>query len=329
MVLSFLAAMALLLAAACTSGERSETTTDQVPSSSTSLDRSALKPTVRLAVSDWTAARLNTAIAEQLIERRLGYPVERVPVLDVEAMLADMAIGEVDAVLEIWPSTLLEGERNYVDSGTVETLGELGVVGKIGWYVPRYVVDENPELATWQSYADRSVAAEFATTETADRGRFLGTDPGYAQFDQQIIDALDLPFDIVYSGSEAATMAEVEKAAASNSPVLLYWWTPTAAVARFDLVNVTLPPRTAACEDDIAAGQGQGCDYPEDRLLKLASPSLVERAPDVHRFLGALSLTTTDQLLMIDQVDNRGLDVDAVAATWIENNQDRWESWLS
>ena len=44
------------------------------------------------------------------------------------------------------------------DAGTVENLGPLGAVGKIGWWVPSYVIDENPELATWEGFSSPEAA---------------------------------------------------------------------------------------------------------------------------------------------------------------------------
>lgn len=328
-------ALLAVLAGACTGGDTaSDPTDDSVgePGDAVETDRpsgrSELKPTIELAVTDWTGARLNASIAEQLIERRLGYPVEAVEVVDVGRMLSDIESGEIDVVLEIWPSSLEERDRQLLDSGRVETLGPLGVVGKIGWYVPRSLVQADPALAQWSGLADPEVARRFATPETGSRGRFLGTDPGYEQHDEEIIAGLDLPFEVVYSGSDAATAAEVEQAIAADRPILLYWWTPTAEITRFDLVEVELPERTADCVAAIDAGEPQRCDYPADQLLKIVWPGLETTAPDLHSFLTSFELTTNDQLLMIDQVENGGRSVEAVAADWIAGNSDRWENWL-
>ena len=328
--------MALLVACSESPDERSATAsgaeTGDAAGGATELATGATrgepKSTVVLGVTDWTAAQLNAAIAEQVIERRLGYPVETEDVLDTGEMLGDLASGDLAAVLEVWPSALEANQVEIIGAGTVEDLGELGVTGKTGWFVPRYVVDDNPELGTWEAFADRSVAAQFATAETGRNGRFLGTDTNYEQFDEQIIDELDVPFDVVFTGSDEATADELTRAQAAGDPVLLFWWTPTAEVVKFDLVNVALPERTAACEDDIDAGEPQRCDYPTDRLQKLGSPALSDEAPEVHRFLERFSLTTEDQLQMIDAVENAGRTVDDVAAEWIANNQDRWEGWL-
>ena len=56
-------------------------------------------------------------------------------------------------------------------------MGLLGPEAKIGWYVPTFVVDEHPELATWEGFKDPELAKLFATAETGDLGQFLMGDP--------------------------------------------------------------------------------------------------------------------------------------------------------
>jgi glycine betaine/proline transport system substrate-binding protein len=169
----------------------------------------------------------------------------------------------------------------------------------------------------------------FSTAETGDLGRFLGTDPSYSQYDEQIIENLGLPFQVVFSGSEPATVAELDARFAANEPIIMYWWTPTAAVAKYDLVNVALPAHNDECGASAAAGDGGvDCDYPEDVLFKAASAMLEEKAPDVFAFLQAFTLTTEDQLSMLPPVEIDGLEPSAVAATWVADHESTWSAWL-
>ncbi len=302
------AAALVLVAAACGSGE---------------------SQTINLIVNPWTASRMNVEVAKNIIESELGYTVEITEVNENDAMFTGMADGTLDAVLEIWPSGVTDAETTYFDEGSVVDLGALGAVGKIGWFVPRYVIDENPSLATWEGFADPDLAALFGTAETGEMGRFLGTDPSYSQYDEQIIANLGLPLEVIFSGSEPATVAEVDARVAAGEPVLLYWWTPTAAVAKYDLVNVELPPFTEGCGASAAAGDGNvDCDYPEDPIFKAASGLLEEKAPDVFAFLQAFTITTEDQLVMLPPVEIDGDDPADVAAQWVSDNEDTWRAWL-
>ncbi len=286
-------------------------------------------PPISLIVNPWTASRLNAEVAKIIIEQELGNPVDLVEVNENDAMFTGMADGTLDAVLEIWPSGVTDAETAYFDEGTVEDIGLLGTVGKIGWFVPDYVIDANPALATWEGYADPAAAQLFATAETGDNGRFLGTDPSYSQYDEQIITNLGLPFEVIFSGSEPATVAEVDTRVAAGEPILLYWWTPTAAVAKYNLVNVELPSYNDECGASAAAGDGGvDCDYPEDVLYKAASAMLKDKDADVYAFLEAFQLTTEDQLSMLPAVEIDGEEPADVAAKWVEENESVWMAWL-
>ena len=199
-------------------------------------------------VNPWTASALNVAVAQQIIENELGYPTEAVSIDENEAMFTGLADGTVDAVLEIWPSGITESEQAFFDDGSVSVIGELGAVGKIGWFVPDYVIEENPDLATWEGYASDEAAALFATAETGDSGRFLGTDPSYSQIrradHREPGPALRGGF---FRAPSRRQWPKLRPGCPAGEPILLYWWTPTAAVSTYNLVNVPLPAYDDAC----------------------------------------------------------------------------------
>lgn len=277
-----------------------------------------------LVKNAWTASAIDAEIAKQLIEKHLGNPVE-ITAIDENTQYDGLASGKLDAVLEVWPSGLSADEQKYFDNGSVAKLGALGVVGRIGWYTPRYVIDESPELATWEGFKDPKTAAKFASAETGDKGRFLGTDPSYSQADEPLIKNLGLPFQVVYSGSEAATVAEVDGAVAAKDPILLYWWTPTAATAKYDLVEVELPKYTDGCYD---VPDAIACGYPEDVLFKAASAKLKDKDAKVWAFLEKFALTNEQQLSLLPSVEIDQKDVAEVAAGWISANEAVWKAWI-
>ena len=314
-----------VVAAACGDGTGSSTTAAAGDGSTTAAPVTGGE-TINLVANAWTASALNAEIAKQLIESELGNPVEIVAI-DENTMFTGLSDGSLDVVLEVWPSGITPDEQAFLDDGSVVNVGELGVVGQIGWFVPSYVIDEHPDLATWEGYLDPANAALFATAETGDLGRFLGTDPSYSQYDEPIIANLGLPFMAVFSGSEPATVAELDTRVAASEPILMYWWTPTAAVAKYDLVQVELPEYSDECYGGEVSEVD--CAYPSDTLVKLASAGLEEKAPNVLTFLEAFTLTNEDQLGMLPAVEIDGEDASDIAAQWIADNEDVWSAWLA
>ena len=107
-----------------------------------------------IAVNPWVGAEANAAVAQTVMQEQMGCTVELQEIPETGQFKA-MADGDVDATLEVWPSGHLKDRKDYIEkAGTVVDGGELGITGNIGWFVPSYVVDENPELATWEGFKE-------------------------------------------------------------------------------------------------------------------------------------------------------------------------------
>lgn len=285
----------------------------------------APKPTIKLAVSPWDGSRVNVAVAKILLQKELGYTVETVDI-DENAQFPALAKGDLSATLEIWPSGHAKDYDEYIKTAKLEDLGPLGVVGKIGWFIPTYMLADHPELATWEGFKDPANAALFKTAETGDAGQFIGGDPSFVQYDEAVIKNLGLNLKVVFAGSQQAELAALDAAYAKQAPFLFYYWTPEATFAKYDLTNVTLPAYSAECE---AKGpEARDCDYPEDVLYKAAWAGLKDAAPDAYAFLKAMNYTNEDQIFMLGLVGNEGKTVDQAAQAWVDANPAVWQKWL-
>ncbi len=325
--LAIIAAAMALLAAACGSdsgGSDDSSSESESDEAVESTDEGSNDETITLAVNPWNGSAVNVAVAQQLLESELGYTVETVEI-DENAQWAAINTGDIDASLEVWPSGHAMNITDFIDNpdGNVTSAGLLGPVGKIGWYVPTYMVEQHPELATWEGFADPELAGLFATAETGELGQFLGGDPSFVQFDEAIINNLGLPLQVVYAGSEEAILAALDAAYNREEPILIYLWTPHSAHNAYDLTEVELPEYSDACAE--SAPDGVDCDYPADDLFKIMSSDL---NGDAAAFLTAMGYDTSDQVEMLASVEIDGLSVDEAAAKWIEDHPDAWANWL-
>jgi glycine betaine/proline transport system substrate-binding protein len=283
--------------------------------------------TIKLAANPWTGSAINVQVAKILLEEKLGYKVEIVDI-DENAQWAALASNDLSASLEVWPSGHAENVKQYIDDNqAVENLGPLGVEGKIGWYVPSYVVEQNPDLGTWEGFQQAEMASQFSTAETGEKGQFLAGDPSWVQYDEQIIANLELPLQVVSAGSEQAVLAQVDSAYSRQEPILFYFWTPHAIHAKYKLTEVKLPEHSEECYAQAESG-GVACDYPKDVLFKIGSAGLAEEAPQAHTLLKNMKYSTQDQIGMIAAVELDGKDAATAAREWIDNNAAIWESWL-
>jgi glycine betaine/proline transport system substrate-binding protein len=332
------AAVALsLVAAACGSDDDDggSAGTEAAPAETSAAGGSAAPAgggdeVVRLAVNPWTGSAVNANVAKAVIEQAGLGTVELVEI-DENAMWPAISKGDtLDGVLEIWPSghaadyeTYITGNKGIIDGGL------LGPDAKIGWYVPTFVVDEHPELATWEGFKDPELAGLFKTAESGDLGQFLMGDPSYVSYDEQIIENLDLPLKFVTAGSEAALITAIQNSVADEKPLLLQFWQPHWLQSQVDLTEVKLPEFTEECAASAAANDGKyACDYPVDKLYKAFSDKLEEKAPNSFQVLSNLQLTTEQQNEIAALIDGEGMSAADAAKQWVDANQDVWQAWL-
>jgi glycine betaine/proline transport system substrate-binding protein len=284
---------------------------------------------ITLAVNPWTGSAVNANVAKVVLES-MGTPVELIDI-DEFATWPGMEDGSIDAVLEVWPSGHAADYETYITTNqTVVDLGLLGPEAKIGWYVPTFVVEEHPELATWEGFKDPELAKLFATAESGDLGQFLMGDPTYVTFDEQIIANLELPLKYVVGGSEAAVLTALDNAVADQEPVLVQFWKPHWKHAVLDLTEVKLPDVTEECLASAAAGDGgYACDYAPDVLYKAASAELETKNPAAFAVLQKLQLTIDQQNEIANMVDGEGMDALTAAQTWVAANPDVVAAWTA
>ena len=284
---------------------------------------------ITLAANPWTGSAVNAYVAQAVIQAELGTTVN-ITDIDENATWQGLDDGSIDAVLEVWPSghaadyeTYITGKKSVVD------LGKLGPSAKIGWYVPKFVVDEHPELATWEGFQDPELAKLFATAESGDLGQFLMGDPSYVTFDEQIIANLGLPLKYVVAGSEAALLTSIDSAIAEKTPILLQFWKPHWKQLEVELVEVKLPDVTDECLASAAAGDGKyACDYAVDELYKAASAKLEGKNAKAFGVLKAMQLTTEQQSEIAGFIDRDGMKPAEAAKKWVDANKDVWKAWI-
>jgi glycine betaine/proline transport system substrate-binding protein len=285
------------------------------------------KPSIKLAENPWTGSAVNVAVAKILLEEQLSYPVEIITI-DENAQWPALATGDLSASLEVWPSGHSENIKQYIaEQEVVENGGALGVLGKIGWYVPTYVVEEHPELTTWEGFRNPELTILFRMSDTGNEGQFLAGDPSWIQYDESIIRNLNLNLQVVFAGSEQALLARLDSAYSRREPLLFYFWTPHSVHAKYDLSEVKLPEYNEECYNRAVSG-GVDCDYPADILFKIFSKDLKDKTPEAYQFLKNFNYTNEDQIEMMAMVELDKKSAQEAAQAWIKKNEAKWKVWL-
>jgi glycine betaine/proline transport system substrate-binding protein len=285
---------------------------------------------IKLTLHDWTGQLITTQIMGELLQKA-GLNVEYVQA-DYLAQFAGLKTGDLHVAMEIWETTGREALDDGVASGNVENLGETGMLAIEEWWYPSYMVEKCPGLPNWEALKDPACAEAFSIPETAPDGRYLGGPVTWGGFDDERVEALDLPFQVIHAGTDAALFAELESAYQRQAPVLLWVYAPHWAPIKYEGDWVEFPAYEKACYEDPAWGSNPDlaydCGKPRGPIWKVAWTGVKDTWPTAHAAITAFNVDNDEMGDMIAKVDLEGGTVDGVVADWMAANEDRWKAWI-
>ncbi|WP_033325404.1 ABC transporter substrate-binding protein [Streptomyces yerevanensis] len=277
--------------------------------------------TVTLSVQSWVGAQANVAVAQYLLEHELGYRVDTVQVDEVPAWDA-LSQGRIDAILEDWGHP--DEEQRYVkDKKTIAPGGDLGVTGHIGWFVPTYFAKQHSDVTNWKNlnkYAD-----QLRTAESGSKGQLLDGSPSYVTNDKALVANLDLDYQVVFAGSEAAQITQIRQFAKEKKPFLTYWYTPQWLFEKVPMTEVKLPAYKEGCDAD---PKKVACAYPHTPLQKYLNADFARGGGEAAAFLKNFKWTTEDQNEVSLMIADQKLTPEEAAKKWVAGNEPTWKAWL-
>ncbi|MFE7647411.1 ABC transporter substrate-binding protein [Streptomyces phaeoluteigriseus] len=278
--------------------------------------------TVTLSVQSWVGAQANVAVAQYLLEHELGYRVDTVQVDEVPAWDA-LSQGRVDALLEDWGHP--DQEQRYVDDKkTIARGGDLGVTGHIGWYVPTYFAEAHPDVTDWKNL--NKYASQFRTPESGGKGQLMDGSPSYVTNDKALVENLNLDYQVVFAGSEAAQITQIRRFAQEKKPFLTYWYSPQWLFEKVPMTEVKLPAYEDGCDAD---PEKVACGYPRTPLQKYLNADFARTGGKAAAFLKRFRWTTEDQNMVSLLIADRKLTPEEAAKRWVDSHESTWRTWLS
>lgn len=286
------------------------------------------KDPIKMTLHDWTGQLITTRIMGEVL-KNAGYNVEYVQA-DYIAQFAGLKTGDLHVAMEMWETTGREAMDEATATGTVENLGETGMLAIEEWWYPLYMKEKCPGLPNWEALNE--CAEAFATPETAPKGRYLGAPVTWGGFDDERVEALELDYEVVHAGTDAALFAELESAYQRQAPILLWVYAPHWAPLKYEGEWVEFPPYSAECYNDASTGinpdMAYDCGKPRGPIWKVASSVVKDKWPGAHSAIKAFHVTNDEMGAMVAAVDLDGKELDAVVADWLTKNESVWKGWI-
>jgi len=284
---------------------------------------SAQADTIKIPLNDWTGQNLSAQIAGQLLTR-IGHDVEFVTAGAVP-QLAAIAQGSLHFQPEFWDNNVGDIYDNALARGDIVLVGALGIESTEGWIYPPYMEERCPGLPSYQALYD--CAQAFAAADTFPNGRLITYPADWGTRSRDLVAQIGLPFQPVAGGSEGAMIAELRSAVATSQPILMMFWQPHWLFAEFDFNWIEFDAVDGMC-DESNQSRGAACGFNQANVGKLVNRDFQATWPDAYAFVEAFQMDNASQNAMILQVDQEGLSVEDVAASWIEANEAVWTPWV-
>lgn len=256
------------------------------------------KPTIKIGyVEGWDDSVATSNVAARVIEKRLGYQVQLVPVA-AGVMWQGVARGDLDATLSAWlPVTHGAYWNNFKDK--VVDLGPNFNDAKIGLIVP--------------DNADVKSVGDLEAKKTEFGSRIVGIDAGAGvmQKTSEAIKAYGLDYTLMPSSGSAMT-AELARSEAASKPIIVTGWKPHWMFAKYKLKFLEDPKKVF--------GEAEHVD-------SVVNPELEKKAPPVVAFLKKFQWKPgeIDSVMLATQ---NGEKPTAAADAWISAHGDRVDSWV-
>lgn len=284
---------------------------------------------IKLTTHDWTGQIITTTLMGEVL-KQAGYNIEYVQA-DYIAQFAGLKTGDLHVAMEIWETTGKEAMDEAIATGNVVSAGPTGMKAIEEWWYPAYMEERCPGLPDWQALND--CAGEFATAETAPMGRYLGGPVTWGGFDEERVEALEMDFEVVHAGTDAALFAELEAAYQRQDPIVLWIYSPHWAPAKYEGNFVEFPPYSAECYNDPSVGinpdAAYDCGKPRGDIFKVAWSGVADKWPGASAAINKFDISSAEMGAMVGEVDLNGRSVEDVVAEWMKTNDAKWNSWIN
>lgn len=293
------------------------------------------KKTVTVTATDngWDSQRFHNAVAEVIIEHAFdGYAFE-LSTASSTMNWQSMLTGEVDVDIESWTDNVASYPED-VAKGDILDIGILVPDSRQGIYVPRYVIEGDPERGIEPMapglvrVADlKQYASVFPDDEDPGRGRLYGAMPGWMAdevlYKKYEYYGLDETFNYVRLGSEATQFASIASAYNLGDAWVGYLYEPTWVTGKMDLVLLEDAPY-----EEAAFLEGKTA-FSSQMLKIVCSRQFPEKAPDILEFFKRYETGSALVSSALAYLDETGATHADTAIWFLKEHDELIDRWLS
>jgi glycine betaine/proline transport system substrate-binding protein len=292
---------------------------------------------VTIADMNWNSASLIANIDRFILEHGFDCDAELVPGDTMPTGASMIEKGQPDIAPEFWSNSMKEALDKGVKEGRIRYAGKtLKDGGEEGFWVPAYMVDKDPTLATIAGI--KANAKLFKHPEDSSKSGFMGCPAGWnCQISSsQLFDALELEksgFDLLDPGSGAGLSGSIAKAYERKEAWFGYYWAPTSVLGKYKMVKVDFgsgidEKHYKECITQNDCLTPKPTMYPPSAVDSVVTESFAKRAPEAMLYLQARSFGNAQMNDLLAWMEDQQADGEYAVEHFLVNYETTWSKWV-
>ncbi|MEZ8143029.1 ABC transporter substrate-binding protein [Enterovibrio norvegicus FF-33] len=293
---------------------------------------------VTIADMNWSSATVIANIDRFILANGYDCDAELVPGDTMPTGTSMIEKGEPDIAPEFWSNSLKAALDKGVEEGRLRFAGStLSEGGVEGFWVPKFLVDKDPSLATIEGVKNNPLL--FKHPEDPTKGAFYGCPAGWnCQISSgNLFNALGLEdkgFELIDPGSGAGLSGSIAKAYERGQGWFGYYWAPTAVLGKYEMVKVDFgsgidEEHFKSCITSEECLDPKATMYPPSAVDTVVTESFAQRAPGAMSYLANRSFTTNELNTLLAWMEDNQADGEIAGEYFLENHSDIWTQWVT
>ncbi len=283
---------------------------------------------VSIMQGDWGSAQIVTAVAKFLMEEGYGCDVTAMPLSSIPALASVSETGEPDILTEIWTNGAPAYE-GLVESGKIIPVTEVLSDGGVeGFFVPNYLLEKHPQLATIEG---------IAANPDLVGNRFHNCPEGWTclNVSTNLLKAgglIDAGIENFVHGSGETLAASIAAAHENKEPWFGFYWAPTSVLGKYPMTLVDMgshDPEKHACNITAECATPAMSAFPRSVVVTVLSREFMAENTDVSNLMTNLSFTNAQMGETLAWVEDNKASYEEGAVHFLTTYKDVWGVWLN
>jgi glycine betaine/proline transport system substrate-binding protein len=284
---------------------------------------------VSITEMNWASASVVTNVASFIMTQGYGCDVSIIPSDTVPAVTSVAENGEPDIVTELWLNSTGDAFQRLEDEGKIVRLGKVLEPGGVeGWWLPTYLVEAHPELATIEGVLNNPELVG---------GMFNNCPDGWGcrVVNDNLIPEIGLEeagIEVFNHGSGETLSSSMASAVENGQPWFGYYWGPTVPLGKYNMTRVSLGEYNAEIHENNQNPDTESAgvsDFPAAPILTAVTTDFQEREPAVAEMLSHLSFDVDTMSSVLAWKDANSASGQEAAVYYLTNNTEVWSEWLN